>query len=185
MFEAIVFQILVSDGATINIYTPEQYIRINAAILLSCGKQNINYETTDIHRGSRYMHWLSLVGSVGKLDHNDESTAVQLQCCSGYIGSTYDISNGCVRLSSPLFVGCRSNFDPSRPLYTQDTSFSVKSSLTAVCQGVQTLSTDIFACERSARNVLAQKCDNPYHPRNIVLIYYIPGYIVIRTKYGQ
>ena len=42
-------------------------------------------------------------------------------------------------------VGCRSNFDPSRPLYTQDTSFSVKSSLTAVCQGVQTLSTDIFA----------------------------------------
>ena len=41
-------------------------------------------------------------------------------------------------------VGCRSNFDPSRPLYTQDTSFSVKSSLTAVCQGVQTLSTDIF-----------------------------------------
>ena len=43
-------------------------------------------------------------------------------------------------------VGCRSNFDPSRPLYTQDTSFSVKSSLTAVRQGVQTLSTDIFAC---------------------------------------
>ena len=43
-------------------------------------------------------------------------------------------------------VGCRSNFDPSRPLYTQDTSFSVKSSLTAICQGVQTLSTDIFAC---------------------------------------
>ena len=41
-------------------------------------------------------------------------------------------------------VGCRSNFDPSRPLYTQDTSFSVNSSLTAVCQGVQTLSTDIF-----------------------------------------
>ena len=41
-------------------------------------------------------------------------------------------------------VGCRSNFDPSRPRYTQDTSFSVKSSLTAVCQGVQTLSTDIF-----------------------------------------
>ena len=50
--------------------------------------------------------------------------------------------------NSALFgkdVGCRSNFDPSRPLYTQDTSFSVKSSLTAVCQGVQTLSTDIFA----------------------------------------
>ena len=42
-------------------------------------------------------------------------------------------------------VGRRSNFDPSRPLYTQDTSFSVKSSLTVVCQGVQTLSTDIFA----------------------------------------
>ena len=49
-------------------------------------------------------------------------------------------------------VGGRSNFDPSRPLYTQDTSFSVKSSLTAVCQGVQTLSTDIFAprCDRAA-----------------------------------
>ena len=46
-------------------------------------------------------------------------------------------------------VGCRSNFDPSRPLYTQDTSFSVKSSLTAVCQGVQTLSTDIFALDSS------------------------------------
>ena len=43
-------------------------------------------------------------------------------------------------------VGCRSNFDRSRPLYTQDTSFSVKSSLMAVCQGVQTLSTDIFGC---------------------------------------
>ena len=41
-------------------------------------------------------------------------------------------------------VGCRSNFDPSRPLHAQDTSFSVKSFLTAVCQGVQTLSTDIF-----------------------------------------
>ena len=41
-------------------------------------------------------------------------------------------------------VGCRSNFNPSGPLYTQDTSFSVKSSLTAVCHGVQTLSTDIF-----------------------------------------
>ena len=32
-------------------------------------------------------------------------------------------------------VGCRSNFDPSRPLYAQDTSFSVKSSLMAVRQG--------------------------------------------------
>ena len=42
-------------------------------------------------------------------------------------------------------VGCRSNFDPSRPLYTQDTSFSVKSSLTAVRQGAKVPSSDIFA----------------------------------------
>ena len=41
-------------------------------------------------------------------------------------------------------VGCRSNFDPSRPLYTQDTSFSVKSSLTAVRQGAKVPSSDIF-----------------------------------------
>ena len=41
-------------------------------------------------------------------------------------------------------VGCRSNFDPSRPLYTQDTSFSVKSSLTAVRQGTKVPSSDIF-----------------------------------------
>ena len=57
-------------------------------------------------------------------------------------------------------VGCRSNFDPSRPLYTQDTSFSVKSSLTAVCQGVQTLSTDIFVwyrSRRSRRNIRTRK----------------------------
>ena len=43
-------------------------------------------------------------------------------------------------------VGCRSNFDPSRPLYTQDTSFSVKSSLTAVRQGAKVPSSDIFGC---------------------------------------
>jgi len=54
-------------------------------------------------------------------------------------------------------VGCRSNFDPSRPLYTQDTSFSVKSSLTAVCQGVQTLSTDMFACDRHTPKYLLGK----------------------------
>ena len=42
-------------------------------------------------------------------------------------------------------VGCRSNFDPSRPLYAQDTSFSVKSSLTAVRQGAKVPSSDIFA----------------------------------------
>ena len=41
-------------------------------------------------------------------------------------------------------VGCRSNFDPSRPLYAQDTSFSVKSSLTAVRQGAKVPSSDIF-----------------------------------------
>ena len=41
-------------------------------------------------------------------------------------------------------VGCRSNFDPSRPLYTQDTSFSVKSSLTAVREGAKVPSSDIF-----------------------------------------
>ena len=41
-------------------------------------------------------------------------------------------------------VGCRSNFDPSRPLYTQDTSFSVKSSLTAVRQGAKVPSSDNF-----------------------------------------
>ena len=47
--------------------------------------------------------------------------------------------------------------DPSRPLCTQDTSFSVKSSLTAVRQGVQTLSTDIFdPCpKRSSGRALA------------------------------
>ena len=44
-------------------------------------------------------------------------------------------------------VGCRSNFDPSRPLYTQDTSFGVKSSLTAVRQGAKVPSSDIFGCE--------------------------------------
>ena len=44
-------------------------------------------------------------------------------------------------------VGCRSNFDPSRPLYTQDTSFSVKSSLTVVRQGAKVPSSDIFAKE--------------------------------------
>ena len=61
-------------------------------------------------------------------------------------------------------VGCRSNFDPSRPLYTQDTGFSVKSSLTAVCQGVQTLSTDMFACDRhTPKYLLGKICC----PRNI------------------
>ena len=44
-------------------------------------------------------------------------------------------------------VGCRSNFDPSRPLYTQDTSFSVKSSLTAVRQGAKVPSSDIFVLQ--------------------------------------
>ena len=59
----------------------------------------------------------------------------------------YQIMSGLENIHRYKDVGCRSNFDPSRPLYTQDTSFSVKSSLTAVCQGVQfkTLSTDIFA----------------------------------------
>ena len=55
-------------------------------------------------------------------------------------------------------VGCRSNFDPSRPLHTQETSFSVKSSLTAVCQWVQTLSTDIFATKYTRiSTILAHK----------------------------
>ena len=49
-------------------------------------------------------------------------------------------------------VGSRSKFDPSRPLDTQDTSLSVKSSLTAVRQGAKVPSSeakvpssDIFA----------------------------------------
>ena len=48
-------------------------------------------------------------------------------------------------------VGCRSNFDPSRLLYTQDTSFSVKSSLTAVRQGAKVPSSDIFAFQPQSR----------------------------------
>ena len=51
-------------------------------------------------------------------------------------------------------VGCRSNFDPSRPLYTQDTSFSVKSSLTAVRQGAKVPSSDIFDCPVFAEDLV-------------------------------
>ena len=77
-------------------------------------------------------------------------------------------------------VGCRSNFDPSRPLYTLDTSFSVKSCLTAVRQGAKVPSSDIFdrkdgeksrnSCFVNAYSILvlvlnlARKCKIPPAP---------------------
>ena len=65
-------------------------------------------------------------GGVHPAVYSGEDSEFLVQVCT-----TMRSENDFSRLPSCKDVGCRSNFDPSRPFYTQDTSFSVKSSLTA------------------------------------------------------
>ena len=94
-----------------------------------------------------------------RLEYTEYSVFDDQSISSNYLGGHHAIQYHSIpqkKVSSRLegerrhalrrkYVGCLSNFDPSTPLYTQDTSFSVKSSLTAVRQGAKVPSSDIFA----------------------------------------
>ena len=86
--------------------------------------------------------WYGLFGAFGRLKN---CPLRSFSSCKRLTGGNKTASSYSVLTQQTKDVGCRSNFDPSRPLYTQDTSFSVKSSLTAVRQGAKVPSSDIFA----------------------------------------
>ena len=132
------YEILYDTLLVYSLYTTQQYIAFLLSEINKLQKPTHNpYRTPDAHDVPSTLYFINSAGLDLPRQANFLVCARIKWWCFNEVGFRRETAVrffvrgwNCFRLrltAAAKDVGCRYNFDPSRPLYTQDTSFSVKS----------------------------------------------------------